>query len=167
MKKLILISVMALMTITSFGREHIEDAVVVSDTIYYSNNMMNVSKDNASYYRLLMTTGTGASKRDVFKDFYANGSLKAEGGYSFVDLSNDKNSVFDGEVTTYYANGSEKSHGTYKNGKRNGYFTYILNDGSIAVVNYVNGESKFNYFTITHKDGSMERRPIKEIKSLL
>lgn len=49
-----------------------------------------------------------------------NGNLKAEGGYSFVDLNNDKNTVLNGEVTTYYQNGKEKLHGRYVNGKREG-----------------------------------------------
>jgi hypothetical protein len=99
---------MALMTIASFGRKHVENATVVADTIYYAANMMNVaSADQASYYRLLMTTGQGIHKEDVFQDFYMNGNLKAEGGYSFVDLGNDANTILNGEVTTYYINGKE------------------------------------------------------------
>lgn len=168
MKRVILISVMALLTVASFGRKHVENATVVADTIYYAENMMNVkSADQASYYRLLMTMGTGTQKHDVFQDFYMNGNLKAEGGYSFVDLGNDKNTVLNGEVTTYYQNGKEKWHGKFVNGKRQGYFTLQMRDGSVAVVQFVDGESAHNYFTVTHKDGTMEKRPMKEIKSLL
>lgn len=168
MKRILLISVMALMTIASFGRRHVENATVVADTIYYAANMMNVaSADQASYYRLLMTTGQGIHKEDVFQDFYMNGNLKAEGGYSFVDLGNDANTILNGEVTTYYINGKEKWHGNYVNGKREGYFTLQMRDGGVAVIQFVGGKSVHNYFMITHKDGSMEKKPLSEIKSLL
>jgi VCBS repeat-containing protein len=168
MRKIVLISVMALMTVASYGRKHVENATVVADTIYYAENMTNVAnKSQASYYRLLMTEGTGLQKRDVFQDFYVNGNLKAEGGYSFIDLGNDKNTQFDGDITTYYVNGKEKWHGTFKNGKRNGYFTLMMRDGSVAVAEYENGVSKHDYFTVTRTDGTMEKRPLSEIKSFL
>ena len=76
---MILFSLMALMTIAAFGRKHVENATVVADTIFYAENMSNVtSADQASYYRLLMTTGSGLNKKDVFQDFYMNGNLRAE-----------------------------------------------------------------------------------------
>src|SRR5574344_1053168 len=139
MKRILLISVMAMLTVASFGRKHVENATVVADTIYYAENMINVANaSQASYYRLLMTQGTGMKKQDVFQDFYMNGNLKAEGGYQFIDLANDKNTVYNGEVTTYYANGKEKGHGKYVNGIREGYFTLHLRDGGVAVVQFAN-----------------------------
>lgn len=169
MKKIFLISMMALMTVASYGHKHVStDDAIASDTIYYGANMLNVSnRSEASYYRLLKTRGFGLRKQDVFQDFYLNGNLKAEGGYSFIDLGNDKNTVLSGEVTTYYQNGKEKLHGNYLNGKRDGYFTLQLHDGGVAVVAYINGKSKYDYFTVTHSDGTIEKRPISEIKSLL
>lgn len=169
MKKIILFTVMVLMTVASYGRKHVsENAVVVADTIYYAKDMSNVSdRSDASYYRLLLTKGTGMGKQELFQDFYMNGKLKAEGGYSFVDLGNDRNTVLDGEVTTYYPNGKEKAHGTYKNGKREGYFTVQMRDGGIAVVQFEEGVSKHNYFTVTAPNGDMQRRPLSEIQSLL
>lgn len=168
MKKLVLISLMALIAVTSYGRKRIENATVVGDTIYYAENMQTVTNRNqASYYRLLMTQGKGFAKEDVFQDFYMNGKLKAEGGYTFVDLSNDMNTVLNGEVTTYYKSGKEKLHGTYKNGKREGYFTLQLREGGVAVVQYANGKSVHNYFTVTLPDGTMEQRPLSEIANLL
>ena len=71
MRRVFLISVFALMTVASFGRKHIENATVVADTIYYADNMLNVtSAEQAGYYRLLMTQGVGSAKKDVFQDFY-------------------------------------------------------------------------------------------------
>lgn len=169
MKKIALISAMLLMTVVSFGRNRVsENAKIVADTIYYAADMQSVANANqATYYRLLKTQGTGLEKEDVFQDFYMNGNLKAEGGYSFIDLSNDKNTVLDGDVTTFYQNGKEKLHGRYVNGQRNGYFTLQMRDGGVAIVEYKNGESKYNYFMVTRPDGSQEKRPINEIKSLL
>lgn len=125
------------------------------------------SADQASYYRLLMTTGAGINKKDVFQDFYMNGNLRAEGGYSFIDLGNDRNTIFNGEVTTYYKNGKEKWHGKYVNGKREGYFTLQLREGGVAVVQFKNGKSIHNYFMITYKDGTTEKKNLSEIQSLM
>ena len=168
MKRIILLSMMALMTIARFGRKHVENVTVVADTIFYAENMSNVaSSAQASYYRLLMTTGTGLNKKDVFKDYYMNGNLRAEGGYSFIDLGNDRNTIFNGEVTTYYKNGKEKWHGKYVNGKREGYFTLQLREGGVAVVQFKNGKSVHDFFTVTYKDGKMEKKPLSEISAFM
>lgn len=168
MKRIILLSMMALMTIASFGRKHVENVTVVADTIFYAENMSNVaSSAQASYYRLLMTTGTGLNKKDVFKDYYMNGNQRAEGGYSFIDLGNDRNTIFNGVVTTYYKNGKEKWHGKYVNGKREGYFTLQLREGGVAVVQFKNGKSVHDFFTVTYKDGKMEKKPLSEIRAIM
>ena len=62
---------MAMLTIASYGHKRIENATPVSnDTIYYNADHIRVdSKSDAAYGRLLMTEGTGAQKRDVFRDF--------------------------------------------------------------------------------------------------
>jgi antitoxin component YwqK of YwqJK toxin-antitoxin module len=169
MKKIVLISMLLLMTVASFGRKHVsENATMVGDTIYYAADKMSVSSpEQASYYRLLLTEGKGMAKQNLFKDFYMDGTLKAEGGYSFVDLGNDKNTVFNGDVTTYYANGKEQMHGKFVDGKRDGYFTLQLNNGGVAVVQYNNGVSTHDYFMVTMPNGNQEKRPLSEIRSLL
>ena len=68
MKRLLLLSVMAMLTMVSFGRKHVENATIVADTIFYAQNKMSVvSSADASYYRLLMTVGQGMNKQDVLK----------------------------------------------------------------------------------------------------
>ena len=158
MKKMILMSAMLLTTVVSFGRGRIsENAKVVSDTIYYAANNLSVKNaQDAAYYRILKTQRSGMQKEDVFQDYYMNGNLRAEGGYSFIDLSNDKNTMLNGEVTTYY-----------QNGKENGYFTLQLRDGGVAVVAYDNGKSRYDYFMVTMPDGTQEKRPLSDIKKLL
>lgn len=169
MKKILFAAALMLVSVASFGHKRVsETATVVGDTIFYAANQASVSsRDGASYYRLLMTQGNGLHKEDVFKDYYMDGTLRAEGGYNFVDLGNDHNTVFNGDITTYYPNGKEKMRGTYTNGQRNGYFTLQMRNGGIAVVEYLNGRSKHNFYMITMPDGSQEKRPISEIKSLL
>ena len=168
MKRVIFLSVMLVLTIASFGRKHVEKATVVADTIFYAENMSNVaSAEQAAYYRILMTTGSGLTKKDVFQDLYLNVNLRAEGGYIFIDLGNDRNTIFNGEVTSYYKNGKEKWHGKYVNGKREGYFTLQLRDGGVAVVQFKSGKSVHDFFTVTYQDGTMEKKPLTEIKGLL
>ena len=168
MKRVIFLSVMLMLTIASFGRIHVGKATVVADTIFYAENMSNVaSAEQAAYYRILMTTGSGLTKKDVFQDFYMNGNLRAEGGYSFIDLGNDRNTIFNGEVTTYYKNGKEKWHGKYVNGKREGYFTLQLREGGVAVVQFKNGKSVHDFFTVTYKDGKMEKKPLSELRAFM
>ena len=85
----------------------------------------------------------------------------------FIDLGNDRNTIFEGEVTTYYKNGKEKWNGKYVNGKREGYFTLQLREGGVAVVQFKNGKSVHDYFTVTYPDGNMEKKALSEIKSLM
>lgn len=169
MKQLVLISAMLLLTVSSYGRKRVsENATIVADTIYYAADQTSVAgAGQAAYYRLLLSQGKGLSKEDVFTDYYMDGTLKAEGGYSFIDLGNDKNSILDGKVTTYYANGKQKLDGNYVNGKREGFFTLQLRTGGVAVIAYQSGKSKYDYFMVTNPDGTQEKRPISEIKKLL
>lgn len=169
MKKILLVAIMAMLTVASYAHKRVLNAVPVSnDTIYYNVDNIRVDdKSDAAYGRLLLTAGKGVDKRDIFRDFYPNGTLKAEGGYSFIDLSNDNNTQLDGEVTAFYPNGKEKWQGKFVNGKANGYFTVMMRDGSIATAQFVNGKSKLDYFVVTAADGTMSKRDVNDLKHLL
>lgn len=159
---------MSIMTLTASARKDLVTTVVSADTIFYNNDNRTVlNRDDASYYRLLAQEGTGINKRDVFQDFYLSGQLKTQAGYKFIDLGNDKNTVLDGQVTTYYQNGKEKWRCNYLNGKRNGYFTMMMRDGSIGTIEYANGVSKHGYMIVTHTDGSIEKRPLSTVEHLI
>ena len=80
-------------------------------------------------------------------------------------MNNDKNTIFEGEVKTYYPNGTEKWQGNFENGKLNGFFTVKTNDGKMAVARFENGQSMYKYFTVTDANGNSE--PVSELKSLL
>lgn len=170
MKKTILLFVgLLLSSVASMAHSRVsETATVVGDTLYYAANQMRVKEaSQASYYRLLMKQSNGRNSEDVFKDFYMNGTVKAEGGYAFVDLNNDKNTVLNGDFTTYYPNGKEKMRGRYVNGQRQGFFVLQLRSGGVAVVEYRDGKSAHDYFMVTTPDGNQEKRPLEEIKTLL
>lgn len=169
MKKLLLVAAMAMVTVATYAHRRVVNATPVSnDTIYYNVENMRVdSKDLAAYGRLLLVEGTGRDKRDVFRDFYPNGNVKIEGGYSFIDLNNDNNTRLEGDVTAFYPNGKEKWRGTFVNGKPDGYFTMMMRDGSVATAQFIDGKSRLDYFVVTAPDGSTSRRDIKDLKSFL
>lgn len=168
MKRIALLSMLCMITVASFGRQRVANTTIVADTLYYAANNMAVSNSkDASYYRLLMTTNEGLQKKTIFRDYYKNGQLKAEGGYDFIDLNNGHNTIYEGQVTTYNANGTEKWTGNFTKGKLNGYLTVKMDDGSVAVARFDNGKSVYKYFTVTTPSGDSKRLPISELKSLL
>lgn len=168
MKK-ILIMVMAVMVSTiSFARKGAVVYSVSNDTIFYNHEMKAVTNGSqASYYRILAKEDYKGARRDIFEDYYLNGQKRCEGGYAFIDLANDANTILDGMVITYYPNGKEKWRCNYKNGKRDGYLTLQMRDGSIAVVEYVDGISKYDYAAVTSPDGSIAKRSLSTLKKLL
>lgn len=168
MKK-ILIMVMAVMVSTiSFARKGAVVYSVSNDTIFYNHEMKAVTNGSqASYYRILAKEDYKGARRDIFEDYYLNGQKRCEGGYAFIDLANDANTILDGMVITYYPNGKEKWRCNYKNGKRDGYLTLQMRDGSIAVVEYVDGISKYGYAAVTSPDGSIAKRSLSTLKKLL
>ena len=54
-----------------------------------------------------------------------------------------------------------------RNGKRDGYLTLNLRDGSVGVVAYAAGQVRFNYMMVTHPDGKMEKVNLKHYAELL
>lgn len=168
MKKVLLLTMMAMMTLCSYGRQGVTTTVVSQDTLYYNSQLQKVAdRENAEFYRLFAKESYKGEQRDVFVDYYMNGKKRGQGGYVFLDLTDDHHSVFDGFVTTFYANGMEKWQCNYRNGKRNGYLTLMLRDGSVAVAQYNDGELVHNFLTVTHKDGTTEHAGIDKYAKLL
>lgn len=168
MRKLLLATFVCLVSATSFAREGVTTVVVSRDTIFYNHQMKVVSdRDEAAYYRLLAKETYKGKERDIFQDFYPSGQKRLEGGYAFLDLGNDANTVLDGHVTAYYPTGKEKWHCNYRNGKRDSYLTLNLRDGSVGVVAYAAGQVRFNYMMVTHPDGKMEKVNLKHYAELL
>lgn len=168
MKKLLLIAVLAMISVCGFARKNVTTTVVSQDTVYYNNQLVKVAdREDAEYYRLFAKEDYKGQQRDIFQDYYLNGNIRMEGGYKFLDLSNDNNTVLDGQVITYYPNGKEKWQCNYKNGKRQGYLTLQLRDGSVVVAQYDYGQLVHNYLMLTHANGKMEKVPVSEYEHLI
>lgn len=168
MKKLLLIAVLAMISVCGFARKNVTTTVVSQDTVYYNNQLVKVAdREDAEYYRLFAKEDYKGQQRDIFQDYYLNGNIRMEGGYKFLDLSNHNNTVLDGQVITYYPNGKEKWQCNYKNGKRQGYLTLQLRDGSVVVAQYDYGQLVHNYLMLTHANGKMEKVPVSEYEHLI
>lgn len=168
MKKLLIIAVLSMVSVCGFARKNVTTTVVSQDTVYYNGQLQKVAnREDAEYYRLFAKENYEGQQREVFQDFYLNGNLRMQAGYSFLDLSNDKNTVLDGTVTTYYPNGKEKWQCNYQNGKRHGYLSLMLRDGSIVTAQYNHGNLVNNYLVVTHADGTMEKVPVSDYKHLI
>ena len=80
------------------------------DTLYYSRSGMTVRNPVfADYYRLALYPADAAGLK-MFKDFYISGELRREGRFQTIDTLDDRRTVFDGDVVSYFKNGrmSEK-----------------------------------------------------------
>ena len=99
------------------------------DTTYYYldtgyQSWITTTKDKAEFYRPLPLKKEG----DFFKveDYYINGNLQMTGL-----SSSEERDLFEGLVTWYYSNGEKQQTTAYKNGKKNGAYTFFYTDGSI------------------------------------
>lgn len=82
------------------------------DTLYYSRSGVTVRNPIfADYYRLVLYPADSAGLK-IFKDFYISGELRREGHFQTIDTLDDRRTVFDGDVVSYFKNGhiSEKSY---------------------------------------------------------
>ncbi len=124
------------------------------DTIYYDKDWKGVSNAAfATYYRVIEVKDN-PSVRGSLRDYFITGELQAEGGYLSVDRNDDKNSVFDGEITMYYKNGLVQSHVTKRNGQSEGIFTEFNETGDLCMqMEMHNDEPVYDYYILSNKDG--------------
>ena len=124
------------------------------DTIYYDKDWKGVSNAAfATYYRVIEVKDN-PSVRGSLRDYFITGELQAEGGYLSVDRNDDKNSVFDGEITMYYKNGLVQSHVTKRNGQSEGIYTEFNETGDLCMqMEMHNDEPVYDYYILSNKDG--------------
>lgn len=124
------------------------------DTIYYDKDWKGVSSAAfATYYRVIEVKDN-PNVRGSLRDYFITGELQAEGGYLSIDRNDDKNSVFDGEITMYYKNGLVQSHVTKRNGKAEGIYTEFNETGDLCMqMEMHNDEPVYNYYVVSNKDG--------------
>jgi len=124
------------------------------DTIYYDKDWKGVSSPAfATYYRVIEVKDN-PNVRGSLRDYFITGELQAEGGYLSIDRNDDKNSIFDGEMTWYYKNGLVEAHVTKRNGKSEGIYTNFNETGDLCMqMEMYNDEPVYNYYVLSNKDG--------------
>jgi len=129
------------------------------DTLYFNSEGKSVpNKAFASYYKVFMKPGSSAEYGNLFRDFYPNGTLAAEGKYISIDPKDDSKSVLDGEYTRYFENGLVLEHAFYKDGKLDGTLTRFSMPGDSCLtcvqIEYELGKPVNDYYLVTREGGS-------------
>ena len=148
------------------------------DTLYYSRSGMTVRNPVfADYYRLALYPADAAGLK-MFKDFYISGELRREGRFQTIDTLDDRRTVFDGDVVSYFKNGrmSEKSYysegllegeyrqydengtlktrASYAGGELSGMYEAYNGDGSCRMVEYRAGLPVHDYYLLADGSGN-------------
>lgn len=78
------------------------------DTLYYNRSGSVVPSPAFAEYYL----GADSAGSKMFRDFYISGELRTEGHFQTIDTLDDRRTVFDGKIVSYFKNGriSEKSY---------------------------------------------------------
>ena len=93
MKRLFLLAATILLTL-SFGYSQ-KDTSCAGIYYYNASSYGVMSRDSANYYRVV-------EKNNSFNDYYASdNTLRASGTVTYVDPSDDGNTIFDGSFIAY------------------------------------------------------------------
>lgn len=142
------------------------------DTTFYNKEGKGVPNIGFSdYYRIAFYPSDDNYKKQ-FRDYYNTGQLKTSGNFVMIDKYDDVNSIFDGTIDNYYANGKIANHytlidgnlngdymeyneegyvmmkGSFKNGAKHGQFIMFLDDGSAAICEFTNDKQANDYIRI-------------------
>ena len=159
-----------------------------AQTYYYDKNWKGVEHEEfAEYKRVLSPTSDSLHYGNKYRDFYITGEKQGEGEYLSIDPYDDSKSVFDGEQTTYFKNGTIANKFFVKNGKQigafesyfengllqrkgtigdnglEGLYTEFQGDGTICVqMEYKNGQPVQNFYTVSNNLGCVSRYRIAD-----
>ena len=124
MKKLSLLLLVLLVTVVGYSQLRV-------DTIYYDKDWKNVGhKSFATFYRITLES-ENSNIPNRFRDFWADGTLYAEGEYINNDSLNAYNSTYDGTCLTYYKNGNISCQCEYGNSAHDKVITKFNEQGNI------------------------------------
>ena len=115
----------------------------VLDTVYYDTNWKGCSKTFSRYYRV-MTIPTNENSNKQFRDFYLTGEVRREGNYVIIDKKNDNNTIFDGEVITYYKSGAEMEINQWNNGHLEGDAVSLYENGIVKSHRFYNNHGQLD-----------------------
>lgn len=139
MKKIVLILIMFLLTLTGCGKERIEDMsklevrdgiiYIVGETKPYTGTFIEKYENGDTREIINFKNGKVHGKHEVY---YKNGQL--------ASIRFPKNGKNDGEYKTYYENGYLKTEATYINGKKDGTTRIYYENGQLwRELKYKNG----------------------------
>lgn len=148
------------------------------DTLYYNRSGPAVRNPVfADYYRLALYPADSAGVK-MFKDFYISGELRREGHFQTIDTLDDRRTIFDGNIVSYFKNGriSEKSYysggllegeylqydengtlktrASYAGGKLSGTYETYNEDGTCRMVEYCAGLPTHDYYLLADGSGN-------------
>lgn len=158
------------------------------DTIYYDKDWHGCTKTFATYYRII-TIPTQANSVKRMRDYFITGELQGESNYISVDRNDDSNTIFDGDVISYYKNGkigqkmkwqdshpigdafmyyengNVKSHGHYNDlGQLDGELYQFDENGNLTSTVEFNNGIPNSYLTAYNKMGTMGHYDINTLK---
>lgn len=140
----------------------IEEPKDRTDTIYYDKSWRVIgNKDFATYYRCALYPVDSLAPK-YFKTFYLDGNIQGEGNFIELGAKDDTNSVFDGEVTYYYKDGSVRQVVSYSDGKLNGDCTDYYENGNIKKHIVMVGGKQDGILASFSEDGKVCR--LQEVK---
>jgi clan AA aspartic protease (TIGR02281 family) len=116
--------------------------------LYYDENWKGLpSASGASYYRIAYIA-SNSNYKSYFIDYYITGEIQSEGSFTRIDLHDDANSLYHGEVLWYYKSGKLAGKTKFVNGKREGESFLYEEDGSYSRLWYNNDIPESLYWFI-------------------
>ena len=149
MKKILLIP-LALAALVSYAqpKERL-------DTVYYDSNWKGCSPTFATYYRV-MTIPTDENPRKQFRDYFITGEIQGEANYFSIDRNDDSNSIFEGEVVSYFKSGKVATKSKWANGHQVGDTFSFYENGKVQTQASLNAngqpDGETSYF---NEDGNL------------
>lgn len=133
------------------------------DTIFYNSKWKKTTKAYASYFRPLPLKKEG--EHFIIEDYYLNRQLQMKG-----HSKSNTEDIFSGKVSWFYPNGQLQVSRTYDNGEMNGEVVSYFEDGTLkskgTIVKNTRQNGTFPYTSgyktkaVTYKNGSLTERLI-------
>ena len=153
-------------------------AQMIIDTMYFDNDWEQCAEPEASYYRIISASDSGAFLLHV-ADFYLSGQVQMNGSYRSIRPDNKigvftyyyengqvqareeyDNNTLDGPYEEWYKDGTRKSSQILVDGKLNGN-ARTWNEEGIAELDVQYNMGKLHgYFISYYSDGTMARKDL-------
>ena len=128
MKHLLITGIASLLSFTA-------SAQMLLDTVWFTRNWQQSTRDSAFYYRLVYADTSGKI-RFIVRDYYPGGTLQMEGFYRSINPD-----IKDGHFLYYYPDGSKKLECTFNGNQVDGMLTEWHPNGALKLqVGYRNGK---------------------------